>query len=72
MAEPDALPIVDDHKISREAPLTEEQKKRVEEFIEEEEGALNRYTGRLAVLMTAAAVVMSIFHLYAAVQIVPA
>ncbi len=67
------LPIVDEKNISaEEAPLTEEQKKRLEEFIEEEEGALNRYTGALAVLMTAAAVIMSLFHLYAAVEIVPA
>lgn len=55
-----------------EAPLTEEQKRRLEEFIEEEEGALNRYKGGLAVLMTVLAVLMSLFHLYAAVEIVPA
>jgi TRAP transporter 4TM/12TM fusion protein len=73
MAEKDALPIVDEkNAMAEEAPLTEEQKKRLEEFIEEEEGALNRYKGALAVLMTALAVVMSLFHLYAAVEIVPA
>ncbi|MGE5524938.1 MAG: TRAP transporter permease [Rhodospirillaceae bacterium] len=54
------------------APLTEEQKKRLEQFIEEEEGALNRYRGPLAVLMTLVAVIMSLFHMYAAVEIVPA
>jgi TRAP transporter 4TM/12TM fusion protein len=46
--------------------------KKAEEYIEEEEGAHNRYTGVLAILMTAAAVAMSLFHLYAAVEIVPA
>ena len=46
--------------------------KKAEEFIEAEEGAINRYTGALAVLLTACAVVMSLFHLYAAVEIVPA
>src|SRR4051812_9232407 len=66
------LPIIDDRKGPEEAPLTEEQKKRLEEFIEEEEGALNRYKGWLAVVMTALAIVMSLFHLYAAVRIVPA
>ncbi len=46
--------------------------KKAEEFIEAEEGAINRYTGALAVFLTACAVVMSVFHLYAAVEIVPA
>src|SRR6266571_8956288 len=73
MADTDKLAIIDDGKtIAQEAPLTEEQKKRLEEFIEEEEGALNRYKGTLAVLMTGLAVLMSVFHLYAAVRIVPA
>jgi TRAP transporter 4TM/12TM fusion protein len=67
------LPIVDEKNLNaEEAPLTEEQKRRLEEFIEEEEGALNRYKGGLAVVMTLAAVAMSLFHLYAAVEIVPA
>lgn len=52
--------------------ISEEARKRVEELIEEEEGAHNRYRGALAVCMTAAAVVMSLFHLYSAVEIVPA
>jgi len=52
--------------------ISEEARKRVEELIEEEEGAHNRYQGVLAVLLTAAAVVMSLFHLYSAVEIVPA
>ena len=52
--------------------ISEEARKRVEELIEEEEGAHNRYRGVLAVMLTAAAVVMSLFHLYSAVEIVPA
>src|ERR1700704_1558317 len=73
MAETEKLAIIDDAKtITQEVALTEEQKKRLDEFIEEEEGALNRYSGPLAVLMTTLAVVMSLFHLYAAVEIVPA
>lgn len=55
-----------------EATLSEEARKRVVELIEEEEGVHNSYTGVLAVLLTLAAVVMSLFHLYAAVEIVPA
>lgn len=52
--------------------ISEEARRRVEELIEEEEGAHNRYRGVLAVMLTAAAVVMSLFHLYSAVEIVPA
>lgn len=52
--------------------LSEDARRRVEELIEEEEGAHNRYAGGLAVLLTLAAVIMSLFHLYAAVEIVPA
>ena len=52
--------------------LSDDARKRVEELIEEEEGAHNRYTGALAVVLSVAAVVMSLFHLYAAVEIVPA
>jgi TRAP transporter 4TM/12TM fusion protein len=55
-----------------EAAISEEALKKAEEFIEEEEGKHNHYTGVLAILITAAAVAMSLFHLYAAVEIVPA
>jgi TRAP-type uncharacterized transport system fused permease subunit len=58
--------------LREEGALSEEARKRVEELIEEEEGAHNRYGGALAVMLTAAAVIMSLFHLYAAVEIVPA
>ena len=59
-------PAQDDYVISDEAL------KKAEEYIEEEEGAINRYRGPLATLMTACAVVMSLFHLYAAIEIMPA
>src|SRR5918996_3534139 len=73
MAEHDKLAIIEEERaLLDEVPLTEEQKKRLEEFIEEEEGALNRYKGGLATLMTGLAVIMSLVHLYAAVEIVPA
>ncbi len=52
--------------------LSDDARKRVEELIEEEEGVHNRYTGLLAAFLSVAAVVMSLFHLYAAVEIVPA
>ena len=52
------------------ADLSEEQKHRLEEFIEEEEGAHNRYKGWLAAFLVAVAVGTSAFHLYAAYGIV--
>ena len=52
------------------AELSEEQQKKVEEFIEEEGGRFNRYRGALAVFLTAVAVASSVFHLYAAYAIV--
>ena len=52
------------------AELSEDQKHQLEEFIEEEEGHLNRYKGWLARFLTVAAVASSAFHLYAAYGIV--
>ena len=52
------------------AELSEEQLKKVEELIEEEEGRFNRYRGWLAMFLTAVAVASSAFHLYAAYAIV--
>ena len=46
--------------------------KKAEEFIEQEEGAANRYRGWFAWLVTAIAVAMTFFHLYAAYDIVSA
>src|SRR3954469_11361922 len=52
------------------AELSQEQLKKVEEFIEEEEGSFNRYKGWLAAFLVAVAVASSAFHLYAAKEIV--
>src|SRR6185369_6886864 len=50
--------------------LSQEQLKKVEEYLEEEEGSLNRYRGWLAYFLTGVAVFTSAFHLYAAYGIV--
>ena len=50
--------------------LSQEQLKKVEEFIEEEEGSFNRYKGWLATFLVAVAVASTVFHLYAAKEIV--
>jgi TRAP transporter 4TM/12TM fusion protein len=54
-----------------EAAITEEALKKAEEYIEEEEGATNRLGGSLGTFVVAVAVIMSLFHLYAAVTIMP-
>ncbi|HVL34543.1 MAG TPA: TRAP transporter fused permease subunit [Burkholderiales bacterium] len=52
------------------AEVSAEALRRAEAMIEQEEGAQNRYAGAMAVFVTAAAVAMSLFHLYAAYEIV--
>jgi TRAP-type uncharacterized transport system fused permease subunit len=54
-----------------EVVIDDEALKKAEEFIEEEEGAINRLRGLLGVFTTVVAVVMSVFHLYTAYAIVP-
>ena len=52
------------------AEVSDEALERAEEMIEREEGVQNKLVGWLAALVTAVAVVMSLFHLYAAYGIV--
>jgi TRAP transporter 4TM/12TM fusion protein len=52
------------------AEISEEALKRAEEMIEEEEGVQNKFTGAMAAFITAVAIVMSLFHLYASYEIV--
>src|SRR3954463_14703042 len=51
--------------------VDEQALKKAEEFIEAEEGASNKLRGPLAIFISATAVVMSVFHLYSAYEIVP-
>src|SRR5688572_20892366 len=51
--------------------VSDEALKKAEEFIEAEEGATNRLAGWLGTLAAIAAIVMSLFHLYAAMTIMP-
>ena len=61
----DALP-------AEEPLVTDEGLKKAEELIEEEEGAVSRFRGWLGRTTTVLLVAMSLYHLYAAVEIVPA
>src|SRR6187431_249697 len=47
--------------------ISDEARRKAEEFIEADEGATNRLTGLAGQVVTGIAVVMSLFHLYAAV-----
>jgi TRAP transporter 4TM/12TM fusion protein len=53
------------------AELDDSTASKVEELIEQEEGAQNRFRGPLAIAGTLIAIAMSSFHLYAAIDIVP-
>jgi TRAP transporter 4TM/12TM fusion protein len=52
--------------------VDEEAKKKAEEFVEQEEGAVRRFTGRTDLLVAIVAIAMSLYHLYAAYAIIPA
>ena len=54
-----------------DAVVSDDALRKAESYIEEEEGAANRLTGWLGVLLTVVAVAMSLFHLYTAYAIVP-
>jgi TRAP transporter 4TM/12TM fusion protein len=53
------------------AEISADQLKKAEEFIEQEEGAVSHYRGWIETTIAVLLVAMSIFHLYAAVWIVP-
>ena len=55
-----------------DAAVSEERLKAAEAFVELDEGATSRYRGALAQVTTTLLVVMSLYHLYAAVDIVGA
>src|SRR5882672_3408542 len=61
---PNAIPV--------DGTVTDAQLRKAEAFIEEEEGAVSRFRGWLAHATTLLLVAMSVFHLYAAIDIVPA
>ncbi len=51
---------------NQEVVISEEALKEAEKYIEEEEGPSRRLSGKMDVFITVVAVVMSLFHLYAA------
>ncbi len=56
-------------RADQEVVVSEEALKEAEKFIEEEEGPSRRLEGKTDLFITAVAVVMSLFHLYAAIGV---
>jgi TRAP transporter 4TM/12TM fusion protein len=54
----------------QEPVITEQALKEAEKYIEEEEGPVRRFAGKMEIFITVVAVAMSLIHLYAAVGIV--
>ena len=58
--------------VAADAAVTEDRLRVAEAYVEQEEGGTSRYRGLLGHATTALLVAMSLFHLYAALEIVPA
>jgi TRAP transporter 4TM/12TM fusion protein len=54
-----------------DAEVSAEALRKAEEYIQQEEGAANRLSGWAGIIVTGIAVAMTLFHLYAAYDIVP-
>jgi TRAP-type uncharacterized transport system fused permease subunit len=54
-----------------EAEISADRLHKAEEFVEQEEGALNRFGGWFGHVVTALAAAMSLFHVYAAFFVIP-
>jgi TRAP transporter 4TM/12TM fusion protein len=64
-------PMISDPRLTSQGAISEEALRKAEEFVEAEEGAANRLTGLAGMVVTSIAVAMTLFHLYAAYDIVP-
>ena len=67
-AEQSAIP---DPRLTSQGAISDEALRKAEEFVEQEEGAANRLIGMAGIIVTAIAIAMTLFHLYAAYDIVP-
>src|SRR2546421_11280692 len=62
---------IPDPRLISQGAISEEALRKAEEFVEAEEGAANRLIGWAGIIVTVIAVAMTLFHLYAAYDIVP-
>ena len=58
--------------VPQDVVVDEEARRKAEEFVEQEEGAVRRLTGKVEILVAVVAIGMSLYHLYAAYAIIPA
>jgi TRAP transporter 4TM/12TM fusion protein len=58
-------------ELQADQAVSAEALRKAEEYVQQEEGAGNRLTGTAGMIVTGLAVVMTLFHLYAAYDIVP-
>ena len=58
-------------ELGADQAVSAEALRKAEEYVQQEEGAGNRLTGTAGMIVTGLAVVMTLFHLYAAYDIVP-
>src|SRR5689334_9195103 len=69
----DSSPLKADPALSLPAAgLSKDTQAQIEQLVEEEEGAFNRLTGWIGLAIAAFAIAVSLFHLYAGLEIVPA
>src|SRR5712691_9645705 len=64
-------PTIADPRLTAQGAISDEALRKAEEFVEAEEGAANRLTGVAGIVVTSIAVAMTLFHLYAAYDVVP-
>ena len=57
--------------LASQGAISDEALRKAEEFVEAEEGAANRLVGWAGIIVTVIAISMTLFHLYAAYDIVP-
>src|SRR5215471_8334230 len=63
--------LLTDPRLTTQGAISDEALRKAEEFVEAEEGAANRLVGWAGIGVTVIAMVMTLFHLYAAYDIVP-
>jgi TRAP transporter 4TM/12TM fusion protein len=62
---------IPDPRLTAQGAISDEALRKAEEFVEAEEGAANRLRGWAGTIVTGIAIAMTLFHLYAAYDIVP-
>src|SRR5215475_8713741 len=63
--------LITDPRLTSQGAISDEALRKAEEFVGAEEGAANRLVGWAGIVTALIAVAMTLFHLYAAYDIVP-